>query len=144
MTTSPPAPSVAASRSPSILPTSRLQRKEKPKLTTDQLRELRELIRHRYTLDVDIWRQRREPEWNRSQTEEQMIQADAALVKLKQMVKEWDSERNFSTAEEYEQFQEIRKAILAKGKRNWKQEPPWETEETDTQFVALQLSYVKN
>ena len=144
ITSSQPAtPSIAPTRVTSALQ-SRLQRKEKPKLTTSDLRELRELIRYRYMLDVEIWDQRHAPEWMREKPAEQMIQADAALVKLKQMVNGWDKRSNFSTDEEYEKFKEIRVAILAKGKRNWKKEPPWGTEDNDTQFAALQLSYVDN
>jgi DNA repair exonuclease SbcCD ATPase subunit len=89
------------------------------------LRELRELIRTRYALDVEIWGLRMVRRPDRPIVEEMMEKSDAALLEIKKIVQAWDGTEGNWTLSEWEQVQEIRKRILASGKREWASNPPW-------------------
>lgn len=99
--------------------------RRRERVTTEQLRELKDLIRHRYSLDVELWHNRYNDNWSQYLQEEKIRKADATLVQLKRMVRDMDRRDNFETAEEYKMFKEVRDRILEKGKRNWTDNPPW-------------------
>lgn len=96
------------------------------KVIPEELRELRELIRHRYALDIEIWTLRNVRPRDRPVVEEKMRRADAALKKIRRIVLSLDSQEFFTSPKDYSKFQEIKSRIMADGKRNWTQHPPWE------------------
>jgi hypothetical protein len=91
------------------------------------LREIRELIRRRYELDMIIWRNRNDVEANRPLWQRTMVQSDAILLEIQGKVTKWDNTDNASgwTSEEWEMAKEIKERLLAPGKRNWAEDPPW-------------------
>lgn len=104
-----------------------LQRREKrQKITAEELRELRELIRYRYALDVELWSKHRKVKpYSRYVAQDLMRKSDSALVKIRRMVEDWDKRSYFSSDDEYFKFQEIKARVEAEGKRNWMRQPPW-------------------
>ncbi|KAF2630094.1 hypothetical protein BU25DRAFT_265504 [Macroventuria anomochaeta] len=96
------------------------------KITAQQIRELRELIRYRYSLDIEIWRQRGVKEYKRDKLKENMIKSDAALGVIRNTLLEWDRREFFATDKEHQKFIEIKNRLLQGVKANWAQYPPWE------------------
>jgi hypothetical protein len=94
----------------------------------NSLRELRELIRTRYALDVEIWDLRMVRRPDRPIVEEMMEKSDSALLEIKKIIQAWDGTEGNWTVREWEQVQEIRRRILTSGKREWATNPPWEEE----------------
>lgn len=95
-------------------------------ISTDTLRELRDLIRTRYELDVEIWSLRKVRKPDRPIVEEKMERADAVLTEIFAIVRAWDSTEKSWTKSEWEKAKDIQKRILADGKRLWSSNPPWE------------------
>jgi len=95
-------------------------------VSPETLRELRELIRKRYELDVEIWSLRKVRKPDRPVVEEMMERSDAALGEIMNIVQAWDGTEKSWTAGEWEQAQEIIRRIEAEGKRIWVGNPPWE------------------
>lgn len=95
-------------------------------ISTDTLRGLRDLIRTRYELDVDIWNLRKVRKPDRHIVEEKMVRADAILSEIFAIVRAWDGTEKSWTKSEWEQAKNIQKRILADGKRRWAGNPPWE------------------
>lgn len=107
-------------------PSAVLTKNRKSKVTTEELRELQELIRIRYTLDVEIWRDRSLlGDLHRDIQNERIVKAEAALTRMQKLVKDWDKADNFEP-KDYKMFQDVKKRILADGKRNWAKDPPWD------------------
>ncbi|KAF1976597.1 hypothetical protein BU23DRAFT_628255 [Bimuria novae-zelandiae CBS 107.79] len=96
-----------------------------PTETKDVMRELRDLIRHRYALDIEIWKERGAKTYMRYITKTKMTMADAALRRIQELVKNMDRRDNFATEMEYEKFKEIKGRIFEEGKRDWERNPPW-------------------
>ena len=97
------------------------------KVRPEELRELRELIRQRYQLDVVIWNMRWYSERDHDVVHEKMKKADALLSKIRRIISSMDSPEYFDTSKkDYEKFGQIRDRIMKGGKRNWKNHPPWE------------------
>jgi hypothetical protein len=98
----------------------------KLKLTSPEaLRWLRDLIRTRYDLDMEIWSLRRARRPDRPVVEEKMKKADAILTEIYTMVRTWEENDKLWTPEEWELAQDIKERILADGKRMWMENPPW-------------------
>ncbi len=95
-------------------------------ISTDTLRGLRDLIRTRYELDVEIWSLRKVRKPDRYIVEEKMERADAVLSEICAIVRAWDGTENTWTKSEWEQAKDIQKRVLAHGKRRWSGNPPWE------------------
>lgn len=91
------------------------------------LRELRELIRSRYELDVEIWQNRDDVETNRRIWVKKMAQSDAVLLEIQNKIQKWDhlDEASGWSEEEWEMAKEVRERLLKSGKRNWATDPPW-------------------
>jgi hypothetical protein len=89
------------------------------------LRELRELIRARYELDMDIWNSRNDFEANRDIVKKKMFQSNAILQDIQSRVQKWSGEDGASgwTPEEWQLAQEVKTRLLAPGKRDWDKEP---------------------
>jgi hypothetical protein len=95
-------------------------------VTSEMIRELRELIRYRYALDCKIWDIGRRVKWFQQDTVLiDMHRADAALVTIRATLEDWDRREYFATVEEYNKFKEISKRILNANTRTWATHPPW-------------------
>lgn len=107
----------------------RQKREEKIKklrlITPETLRELRELIRTRYELDVEIWSLRNVRKPDRGIVQLKMEKADATLQEIHQIVEFWEGTENMWTDAEWEQAMEVRRRVLAEGARWWVGNPPW-------------------
>jgi hypothetical protein len=95
-------------------------------VSPDTLRNLRELIRERYELDVEIWSLRNVRRPDRWIVEEKMEKADAVLLKIFTIVHAWETTQGSWTDAEWKQAKEIQNRVLAEGKRWWTGNPPWE------------------
>jgi hypothetical protein len=102
------------------------RRLERLKLTSPEaLRGLRDLIRTRYALDMEIWSLKGARKPNRPVVEEKMGRADAILMEIYNMVETWEENDKVWTPQEWELARDVKKRILEKGKRQWKDNPPW-------------------
>lgn len=102
------------------------RRLERLKLTSPEaLRGLRDLIRARYALDMEIWSLKGARKSNRPIVEEKMGRADAILMEIYSMVETWEENDKVWTTQEWELARDVKKRILEKGKRQWKDNPPW-------------------
>jgi hypothetical protein len=92
----------------------------------ETLRELRELIRARYQLDVEIWNLRGVRKPDQPLVMVKMQKADEILNEILQKVGVWtDNEDGHWTDEEWEKVQDIQRRLGSEGKRNWAANPPW-------------------
>lgn len=95
-------------------------------ITPENLRELRETIRLKYALDIEIWRQRDVKFFSRDKLKENIRKSEAALEKIRKTVADWDRREYFSTDLEHEKFREIKRRLMEGEKADWTQKPPWE------------------
>ncbi|KAI4634546.1 hypothetical protein J4E83_001865 [Alternaria metachromatica] len=95
-------------------------------VTAENIRELRERIRYRYSLDVEILKQRNVKPYMRGNLEENMRKSVAVLADIREMVQGWDRREFFATDLEYEKFQVIKRRLLEGNKINWEKIKPWE------------------
>lgn len=105
-----------------------LQRTPEPVqlVTAENIRELREMIRYRYSLDVEIWKQKDVKEYMRGNLEENMRKSVAVLADIRKMVQGWDRREFFASDLEHRKFQEIGKRLLTGNKMDWEKNKPWE------------------
>jgi hypothetical protein len=105
----------------------RLARIQKLKLISpDSLYVLRELIRQKYALDVEIWSLRRVRLVDRGEVEDKMEKADAILQEIRDIVGAWQgTEKSWDSPAEWARAQEIQERLLSDGKREWRKNPPW-------------------
>jgi hypothetical protein len=98
------------------------------KITAEELREFRELIRLKYALDISVWEEGKMVKfYSQPELEEKMRQADAALESLQSRAMAWNRREYFSSDAEYALFKEITRRICSKdGKRKWMDHPPWD------------------
>jgi hypothetical protein len=96
------------------------------KVTSEELRCLRELIRQRYSLDLKIWSLRKVGSHNRKVVEADMNRADAMLLSIKARILSMDSRDYFNTDGEYQMFKQVKDRVMADGKREWIKNPPWD------------------
>jgi hypothetical protein len=102
------------------------RRLERLKQTSPEaLRGLRDLIRTRYALDMEIWSLKGARKPNRPAVEEKMRKADAVLEDINNMVDTWEENDKVWTPQEWGLARDVKKRILEKGKRQWKDNPPW-------------------
>lgn len=95
-------------------------------VTAKELRELCELIRKRYSLDVEIWSLRKTKPRDRKIVEEKMNRADAILRKINRILDSWDTEEAFPNVHDRAKLQEIRRRIKMDGKRDWAKQSPFD------------------
>lgn len=92
----------------------------------DTLRSLRELIRLKYQLDVEIWGLRGARKPDRWIVEQKMEKADAVLEEIMTMVRLWEHKTDGSwDAVEWERVQDIRRRLETGGIRIWADSPLW-------------------
>jgi hypothetical protein len=96
------------------------------KVSPAELRDLNELIRQRYTLDIEIWARRHCMPRDRPLVVERMIRADAALSKILGIVRAWDTLDVWESEADYLLLKNIRYRLeMVPGKRVWADNPPW-------------------
>ncbi|MCJ1344558.1 hypothetical protein MMC31_002761 [Peltigera leucophlebia] len=101
------------------------QRKIK-EASPETLRSLRELIRLKYQLDVEIWGLRGARRPDRWLVEQKMEKADAVLEEIMTMVRVWEHNTDGSwDAAEWERVQDIRRRLQTGGIRIWADSPLW-------------------
>jgi hypothetical protein len=98
------------------------------KVKPEEIRELCNLVRKRYAVDGDLWDLRHAKDRDRSKVWERIDKAEATLAKIRRILASWDSPELFSSAEEWEQFQDIKARIHLDNKRDWIANPPWSGE----------------
>ncbi|KIW08013.1 uncharacterized protein PV09_00959 [Verruconis gallopava] len=91
------------------------------------LLHLRELVRSRYELDMEIWRMRDTRRANRKVLEEKMHRADVLLREIQATVSSWKMDREVWEEDELDMAKEIQSRLMEDGKRNWALNPPWKT-----------------
>jgi hypothetical protein len=102
------------------------QAKTKAKIvSSEKLRELRDLMRTRYELDVEIWTLRGVRGPDRPVVMEKMERADAVLTTIMETIESWEDTRDSWTADEWEKIGQVYDRLKAPGKRWWREEPPW-------------------
>jgi len=102
--------------------------KKKARLVSEEkLRELRDHMRLRYALDVEIWNLRNVRGPDRPVVIEKMEKADAVLRTILETMDAWKDTHDSWTDEEWEKIGEVYDRIRAPGKRWWMEEPPWPT-----------------
>jgi hypothetical protein len=104
------------------------QRHQGQKVEAKEVRELAELIRLRYTLDVDLWNHRFTKPRDRHIIEDKIRKADATLAKVRGIVDSWDVPDAFEEdGQDWSKLRNIKRRVGAEGKRNWAINPPWQT-----------------
>ena len=91
----------------------------------EALQHLRELVRQRYELDMEIWQKRDVAVRDRPVIEQRMLRADMLLKEIQDTVRAWNIDEEVWTVEEIKLATEIRDRLLKDGKRNWRRQPPW-------------------
>jgi hypothetical protein len=95
------------------------------KVKAEDIRGLAELIRKRYKLDVEIWSLRDVGSCDRQIVLDKMHRSDAALRKIKSIIRTWDRHDAFESQEDWGKLQQIKKRMEKNGKRTWEGNPPW-------------------
>ncbi|KAF2249312.1 hypothetical protein BU26DRAFT_519430 [Trematosphaeria pertusa] len=103
-----------------------ITRRKRQLIQPAELRQLRELIRCRYALDVEIWSDRNVKFYQRDRAIENMRKSMAALARIQRTVEAWDKRDFFASDDEYMKFRELKRRVLEEGKRDWASHPPWE------------------
>jgi hypothetical protein len=101
-------------------------RRKGQKVAPKELRELCELIRKRYSLDVEIWSLRKTRPRDRNIVLDKMHKAQATLKKINRILDSWDTAEAFTNEHDRAKFQEIRRRIKMDGKRDWDKESPFD------------------
>jgi len=107
---------------PADLPKRRLRDE---KVTAAEIRELCDLVRKRFSLDVDLWDLRHAKPRDREYIWDRIYQADAALHKIRRTLASWDRRDLFESKEDWETFNDIKRRINSDNKRDWIAHPPW-------------------
>jgi hypothetical protein len=102
------------------------QAKKAKQVSPEKLRELRDLIRLRYELDVQIWNLRGVRKPDRPIVEEKMEKADSVLQAIEDTIRSWEDTRSSWTQEEWDKIGDVFHRITLQNKRWWTKNPPWE------------------
>ena len=94
-------------------------------ISPEAICELRDLIRSRYQLDVDIWALKRTRNPNRPYVLRKMEKADDILMEINTRVESWEENASFWTEEEWKVAQQIKQRIQLDGKKMWNGQGPW-------------------
>jgi len=98
------------------------------KVSAVEFQDLRELIRLRYALDVELGRHQALQDImaaDRHLIMPKMQKADALMRKIRNLCKSMDNPHIFESTEQYKTFQDIKRRVDQPGKRVWCQNPPW-------------------
>ncbi|PVH78398.1 hypothetical protein DL98DRAFT_590325 [Cadophora sp. DSE1049] len=94
-------------------------------ITPEALRELRDLIRTRYQLDVEIWSLKGTRGPNRPIVITKMEKADDILMEIYTRVEFWEASASLWTEDEWKVAQQIKQRIQLDGKKMWNGQGPW-------------------
>ncbi|KAK3679079.1 hypothetical protein LTR78_001532 [Recurvomyces mirabilis] len=99
----------------------------KQNASVKNVRHVRDLIREKYRLDIEVWRRKRVQVDARFKIEEDARKADAILEEIVSIVSDWDNDV-FDTPEEWEMAEEIKNGIpkLDEPYVLWRTSPPWD------------------
>ncbi|KAL6709494.1 hypothetical protein ACN47E_001429 [Coniothyrium glycines] len=90
------------------------------RITAENIREIREMIRYRYALDIKIWKKKDNKGHARDYLQELMHKSNATLVHIRKILESWDRREYFETDEEHAKFKEIKDRIEYGQKMIWK------------------------
>jgi hypothetical protein len=96
------------------------------KVSPSEVRELNDLIRKRYALDIDIWNKRRCRPRDRRHVQDKMLRADAVLDKISATVALWDNPAVWESTADWHRLKRIKQKLEEGGQRIWMNNPPWE------------------
>jgi hypothetical protein len=91
----------------------------------ENLRALRDNVRRKYQLDIDIWAERGVRRPDRPLVVKKMEEADAVLDEIVQFVNTWEESNNMFNVAEWKLAGQIKARLLMDGKRRWADNPPW-------------------
>ncbi|KAL2073565.1 hypothetical protein VTL71DRAFT_10891 [Oculimacula yallundae] len=95
-------------------------------ISPQALRELRDLIRTRYQLDVEIWGLRTARGPDRPIVLTKMEKADDILRDIQTRVGCWEENARLWKGDEWKVAQQIKERIFLDGKRLWDGDGPWD------------------
>jgi hypothetical protein len=90
-------------------------------VSPETLCELRELIRTRYELDVEIWSLRKVRKSDRLLVVEKMERSDAAPGEIMDIMQAWDGTEKSWAKDEWAQAQEIIRRVEEEGNPLWEE-----------------------
>lgn len=97
------------------------------KVSAADIRDLNELIRKRYALDIEIWSRRDCKARDHKKVEDKMRRSDAALARIMSIVRSWDRPEVWESDADWQRLRTIRDRLEEEGgKRIWKNNPPWD------------------
>jgi hypothetical protein len=76
-------------------------------------------------LDIEIWGMRHVLPNDRHLVEIKLKQADAVLLRIRQLIASMDKRELFPSDQAYQNFCAARDRVNLGGKRQWEVEPPW-------------------
>jgi hypothetical protein len=100
--------------------------KPKQTITSEELRDFRELMRQRYSLDIQIWSDREAASWDHELVQDKMDKADATMRTILSKIEAWDNLEYFAKPEDFEKMQTIKQRITKNRPWIWAENPPWE------------------
>jgi hypothetical protein len=107
------------------------------KVTKEELRDLRELMRKKYALDGEIWLLKDVKPRDYPIVEVKMRMADATLQRIREIVDSFDSPEFFEWQADYWKLREIKSRMAEPGKKEcWMNEPPWKEAHGTNEFAV--------
>jgi hypothetical protein len=91
----------------------------------ENLRALRDNVRRKYQLDIDIWAERGVRRPDRPLVEKKMEEADALLDEIVNTVNTWEERDNIFNPDEWRLAEQVKARLLMDGIRRWADKPPW-------------------
>ncbi|KAH0548625.1 hypothetical protein GP486_007831, partial [Trichoglossum hirsutum] len=95
------------------------------KVKAVEIRQLAELVRNRYELDIKIWQLRDAQHHDRPVIKEIMRRSDATLIKIRHTIESWDRRDIFDSDDDWAKFKDIQFRVTTGRKRIWTENPPW-------------------
>jgi hypothetical protein len=90
-----------------------------------EIRDLNELIRQRYALDVQIWGLKACQRRDRPRVVDMMRRSDAALLKIMAIVHAWGTAELWESSADWHRLRDIKERLETGNQRVWAQNPPW-------------------
>ena len=94
-------------------------------VSPDAIRRLRQLMRERYRLDIDIWNKRGVLNANQEHVIDLGEKSDAVLQEIYSIVESWDQSLFNGHPREWEIASRIKDQLAARKAKVWQGSPPW-------------------